>query len=372
MRRAVLHWGLGLLLVAAFLHWALGLDGDVEFHLGELWVQMRVSALAVLAGLAFLLFHLALRGWSWLAAAPERRQLRVALNARLLGEAAQTRALLALLAGDAAAARAEAAEARRLLGETPSVLVLEGEAARAAGDEAGHAAARAALARHPDARVMGLGQDHPAALIESGAADAPALLAAARALPDPAEAARLERRALAADPGFAPAALAVAGRALAAGQVERARAILAEAWARVPHPAIGHAYLEGVSEAAERLRLVDDLTRTTVAHPESRALRARAALDAGDLRRARFELESWAAATTPDRRWCWLMEALERAERGEHFSEDTARYWRERAEREPPAPAWVCGACGARRDAWEPVCGNCGTAGQVAWTGAPA
>jgi HemY protein len=363
----VLHWGLALLLLAAFVHWATGLDGQVEFHLGDHWVHMNVSVLLVAAGLLFIAFHLLVRLWGWVVAMPERRQLRVALDNQLLGEAAKAKAVLALFAGETEAAREEIDRARRLLGETPTVLALAAQAARAAGDEAGHAAARAALARNPDARLTGVGQDHPAAALP---ADAPGLLAQARGLADPAAAAA-ERRALAADPGFAPAALAVAARLAAAGQAARARETLAAAWARCPDPALGAAYLEGVAEAGERLRLVDDLTRTTVAQAESRVLRARAALDAGDLHRARFELEAW-EGTSPDRRWCWLMEALERAERGEAFSEDTARYWRDRAENEPPAPAWVCGACGSTREGWEPTCGSCGTPGQVAWTGARA
>lgn len=311
MPRAVLHWGLALLVLGAFLHWASGLDGSVEFHLGEHWVHMSVAALMAAAGLLFVLFHLLVRAWSWAASAPDRRRLRVELDNRLIGEAANAKALLALFAGRPGEAQAELATARRLLGGTPSVLVLEAEAARADGDARGEAAARRALAQHPDARLTGVGQDHPAALL-AGSAEAPALLEAARAETDPGAAAELERRALVADPASTEAALAVAARLAASGQPERARALLAVAWARQPTAALGHALLAGIEDAAERLRQVDDLTRSTVNHPESRALRAAAAIAAGELDRARYELDAWRAGGAPDPRWDELMAQVAR------------------------------------------------------------
>jgi HemY protein len=338
MSRAALHWGLALLLIATFLHWATGLDGQVEFHLGEHWVHMTVSALMMVAGALFVLFHLLLRAWSWAAAAPDRHKLRVELDNRLLGEAAQAKALLAVLDGRGAEARQDLARARRLLGETPAVLVLEAEAARAAGDTNALAAARRALASHPEARLVGVAEDHRAVAAPAGPEDAPRLLEAAQAAGDPETAAALERRALAADPGFAPAALAVAARLAAAGQAERARGVLATAWTRWPAAALGEALLAGPGSAAEHLRFVDDLTRSTVNAPASRALRAAAALKAGETGRARYELDAWAGSEPTDRRWFELMEALERAEQGDAFPEDRAWHWRNQAAA-APAPA---------------------------------
>jgi HemY protein len=316
MSRAALHWGLALLLLAAFVHWATGLGGQVEFHLGEHWVHMSVSALMIIAGALFVLFHALLRAWSWAAAAPDRRRLRVELDNRLLGEAAEAKALLAVLAGRGAEAREDLARARRLLGETPALLVL-------------------ALAGHPEAGLLGVAAERLGTPAPAEPEDAPGLLAAAQAAGDAETAAALERRALAADPRYAPAALAVAARLAAAGQAERARTVLAQAWTRRPAAALAEALLAGPGSPAERLRFVDDLTRATVNTPPSRALRAAAALAAGETARARYELDAWAASATPDRRWFELMEALERAEQGDSFPEERAWHWRNQAAAAP-------------------------------------
>jgi HemY protein len=288
--RALINAGIALAVAAAFAAWVFGLSGYVEIRTGEYWIGLSLAAAVGLGAVAFLLFHLGLRLYGWLVTAPERRKLRVALDERAMAELAMTRALVALAAGDATAARDEAARARRHAGESPLALHLEAEAARAAGDEAAATRAYEALAALPEARPLGL--EGLRRLAEAkGDAEAAARLAAEAA----AEEAPAERLA-------APAP---------------DRAALARAWEAGPAPEIAAQYLEGEEDPAARLRLVDELTRSTVTHWESRVLRTEAALAAGNLIRARLELSGWeSTGGAVDPRWHALRERLAAAEAG--------------------------------------------------------
>jgi HemY protein len=409
----ILNYAILFAVVIALVGWAFGLNGQIEIAAGEYWIGVSLTVALLLLGAGFVLFHLGLRLYSWLLGAPERRKLRVALDNRTLAEIAVTRAMVALAAGQPATARAELSEARRLAGETAPLLAMEAEAARAQGDEAGVTAAYQALAAREDAKFLGLqglmeqakargdagaqerlareaAKAEPRARtlrLEQGEAalrrqdwrealalapdDAPIAslaLAAARDAETVAEARAFERQAFQADPGFAPAALALAARLGG----DAGLSVLRQGWEAGPHPAIASAWIGPEVDPAGRLRLVDELTRTHVAHPESRALRALVALGAGQTIRARQDLVAWelaaaAGGETLDRRWHQLMAALERAEQGEGFSDDAQREWDRRAQDAPPPSAWVCDACGAIHPGWEPSCSACGTAGRINW-----
>jgi HemY protein len=192
-----------------------------------------------------------------------------------------TRALVALAAGDAPAARNEAVRARRLLGDTAQTLLLTAEAARLAERQPEAEAAFRLLAARRDAAFLGLRgqfrlalarQDFPAAATLAAAAEAARpggswlrtererlavrtgdwsgalalansnspkaalATAASNASQDPASALKLAQVAWKADPGLAPAALAYATRLRAAGKERRAQSVIRRSWVLAPHP----------------------------------------------------------------------------------------------------------------------------------------
>jgi HemY protein len=287
----LINAAIAIAVALAFGAWVFGLTGYVEIRTGEYWIGLSLAAAVGLGAVGFVLFHLVLRLYGWFVTAPERRKLRVALDERAMAELAMTRALVALAAGEAGKAREEAARARRFAGDTPLALHLEAEAARAAGDEAAATRAYEALAAQPESRFLGLD----------------GLRRLAEAKGDAEAAARLSHEAVAAeeagDDRLAPPATD--------------RAALARAWEAGPAPEIGARYLDGEEDAAARLRLVDELTRSSVTHWESRVLRTEAALAAGNLIRARLELSGWeATGGTVDPRWHDLQARLAQAEAG--------------------------------------------------------
>lgn len=417
MRRAIV-----ILLVFAIgiagSFWLADLGGTVEIRVGEVFVAtsfpIAVIILAIFALLLLLLSSVvgAIRRW------PGRMRARRAARRRAEGDAAITRALVALAAGTGDAARIEVRKARAALGDTPQTLLLAAEAERMAGREAAAEEIFRALARREDARFLGLRGllrqamargDWDAALAlareaeeaQPGAAwlreeraqlalrirdwrealalappDTPRAalaLAAAGQEPDPARAAELERQAHAADPGFAPAALAHAARLRENGSPRRARSVLEEAWAKAPHPSLAEAYLADEPDPLMRVKAAEALVRHNPDHPESRLLLARTALDAGLTGRARTALDALRRDGQADRRAYLLLSELEEAEHGETPEARAAQArWLREAATAPPEPHWRCSHCGAEHDDWKPVCAACDTVGHIVWTGGPA
>jgi HemY protein len=412
MRNAIVYVALLALGVAGVLYMA-RLGGGVEIRVGEVAIFVPFAVALLIVALLFLVLHLLLVGIGALRRWPARMRAKRDAKRRVEGEAAVTRALVALAAGTPDAARLEVRKARQHLGDTPQTLLLTAEAERLAGREDAAAAAFEALAGREDARFLGLRgllrqaiarHDWPAAqrlareaeAAQPGAAwlreeraqlalqtrdwrealalsppDAPRAalaLAAAGQEPDAQKAAELERQAFNADPGFAPAALAHARRQRAGGSPRRAKAALEQAWAAAPHPDLGAAYLEDVPDPLARVKAVEELTRRNPDHPESRLLMARAALDAGLTGRARQELETLAASGQTDRRAFLLLTELEEAEHGDTPDARAAQArWLRDAANARPEPRWRCTHCGTDHRGWVPVCESCQTVGHVAW-----
>lgn len=416
MRRALLVL-VALAAVTALAFWLAETGGTLEVQVGELWIGIGLPiALLLLAG-GFILLHGALTALRALRRLPARRRALRAERRRHDGDAAVTRALVALAAGTAEAARIEVRRARHLLGDTPQTLLLAAEAARLAGREDMAADAFKALAERPDARFLGLRgllrqamqrQDWEAAhrlakeaeaaqpgaawlreerqllalrthdwrealaLSPPGGPRAALALAAAEQESDPARAAELEKQAFAADPGFAPAAIAHAKRLAAAGSARKARAVLEQAWQAAPHPDLGAAWVAATPAPLARVKAVEDLTHRNADHPESRLLMARIALDAGLTGRARAELEALAGAGAADRRAFLMLAELEEAEHGDTADARAAQArWLRGAANAPGAPVWRCAGCGAEHSGWKAECSACGEVGRIAWS-APA
>ncbi|MES2713804.1 MAG: heme biosynthesis HemY N-terminal domain-containing protein, partial [Pseudomonadota bacterium] len=312
---------LGLLILVggaiALALWLAEVGGSVEIRFGQTWIGVSFPIAMLALVVAFIVLHTILSVIGWMRRMPGRVSTRIAVRRRADGDAAVTRALIALATGSASGARAEVKRARNLLGDTPQTLLLTAEAERLAGREDAAAEAFTLLAKRDDARFLGLRgllrqamqrEDWPEAqrlareaeIAQPGAAWlreerqllaartrdwrealalapkdaplAPLALAAAAQETDPEKAAALERQAFNADPGFAPAALAYSARLASQGSPRRARSTIADSWARTPHPDLGAAWIAPMSESLARVKAVEDLIHTTREHPESRLL----------------------------------------------------------------------------------------------------
>ncbi|UFN50411.1 heme biosynthesis protein HemY [Roseomonas sp. OT10] len=398
------------------------LGGFMELHVGDVFVAVPLWLLLIGSIVLFLVLHGLLRGWASLRAWPARARARRAARNRADGDAAVTRALIALAAGTPDQARVEVTRARRMLGDTPHTLLLAAEAERMAGREEAANTAFRALAEREDARFLGLrgllraamqkedwaeahrlareaeaAQPGAAWIREerghlalrthdwrealalagpkgggtAGLAVAPLALASAAEEPDQARALDYLKRGFEADPGFAPVAVAYAGRLTETGQDRRARKVLEEAWAAQPHPSIAEAYLAGQSDPLTRMKSAEALTHARRQHPESRLLLGREALAASLVGRARAELEALAESGEGDRRVFLALVELERVELGDTPAGRAAEgRWLRAAAAAAPEPRWVCTACGTEQARWEPVCSHCQTVGRIAWAGA--
>ncbi|HEX3349029.1 MAG TPA: heme biosynthesis HemY N-terminal domain-containing protein [Acetobacteraceae bacterium] len=332
---------------------------------------------------------------------------------RSKGDAAITRTLVAIAAGDRGDARREAVRAQRLLGETPQTLLLAAEANRLAGDETAASEIYRKLSERDDAAFLGLRglfrqamarQDwteaaaiaaraervHPGAAwlreeraqlaIRTGnwsqalllsPPDVPSVAlktAVAEQTSDPREAMRLARQAFEQDPSFTPGVLAYARRLRAEGRESRAQEAIRTGWKAHPQPDLAEFFLAPVTGAANRLTAAAKLAAVNPAHLETMLLLSRLALDAGRLAYARRNAEAALAAGCNERRLWVLIADIEATERGD--TEEGRAAQRDALRRAATAdadPAWRCEVCGTVHDAWHPACPVCHAAGRITW-----
>jgi HemY protein len=315
--------------------------------------------------------------------------------------------LIAVGAGDLAAAQKHSGDVNRIASGEPLALLLTAQSAQLAGDRDAADRAFRAMASRDDTKALGLHglfveahrrNDHVSAraYAEEAARTAPTLNWAARAVlefrsaagdwagalallergkhalekavyrrhravlltaqaaatqdsdRDNAKQAALEAVKL--DPTLVPAA-SIAGRMLAeAGELRKASRIVAKAWRANPHPDLAQTYseLRFGDAARDRLARVEALIKRTPGHIESALAMARAALDAREFGKARAALAPHLSALS--RRVALLMAELERIERND---EGRAREWMARALHAAPDPQWT--ADGHVSDRWHPV-----------------
>lgn len=315
--------------------------------------------------------------------------------------------LIAVGAGDVAAAQKHAATVKRIAPAEPLSLLLHAQSAQLAGDRAEAERVFRTMASRADTKPLGLhglfveahrrnDRASARAYAEEAARTAPSLGWASRAVLEArckdgdwagalalleanartlakdiyrrqravlltarahalentdrgsAKAYALEANKLA--PGFVPAA-ALAGRLLAeGGDFRKAHRVIDKAWRANPHPDLAQAYAELRSgEAArDRLKRIEALAKRVPDHIEGALATARAALDAQEFAKVRTALAPYLAA--PTRRIALLMAELERAE---HNDEGRAREWLSRALHAEPDPAWT--ADGHVSDRWLPA-----------------
>jgi len=388
--------------------WFADRPGDVAIT----WLGYRIETSVMLLAAAILaLVALAILVWSILRAlisSPHRVARSMREHRATRGFLAITHGLVAVGAGDAAAARKFARDAARLAPAEPLALLLSAQSAQMAGDPASAEAAFRAMAARDDTKLLGLhglyieaqrrdDVEVAKAVAEEAARTAPALGWAAQAVLDfrcaegdwsgalaaleravkakliaraayrrqravlltaraltLAEAEKESAKALALEavslaPDLVPAA-ALAGRFLAEdGHARRAGRIIEIAWRSNPHPDLADAYadLKPGASARDRLARVQALARQANGAEGELAV-AQAALDAREFAVARAALKPLAEA--PTRRVALLMAELEEMESGDV---GRAREWMARAVNAAADPAWT--ADGLVSEQWMPV-----------------
>lgn len=394
-----------------------GLPGQVAVGFGPYQFSASVPVTLLLAALVFLILYALLRGIGLTIRLPRRLRRARLMRGRRLGDAAITRALVALAAGDGAAARQAAARARSYLGDQPHTLLLAAQAGHLSGREEEATEAFRLLALRDDAAFLGLRgllrqamargdwieaaelakraeTVHPGAVwlrqeraqlaLRTGAwrdalqlsgPDAgsvflkPALAAAASEQePDREEARRLARQAFDNDPTLTAGALAYASRLRESGGDRKALDVLRRAWAANPHPDLAEAYLAGTPDTLARVQAAGKLVKSNPGHLESHFLLARLSLAAGLTGEARRHLDAARDGGTNQRRIWLLLADIAEAEGDTESGRADQRQALRGAAQAGPDPAWRCIECGAPQSAWQPVCPQCHTAGRVAWT----
>jgi HemY protein len=330
-----------------------------------------------------------------------------------------SKGLIAVGAGDIAAAQNHAAAVNRLAPHEPLALLLNAQSAQLSGDREAAERTFRAMASRADTKPLGLHglfvEAHrrndaasARAYAEEAARTAPSLgwasravlearckdgdwagalalleanartlardiyrrqravllTAHARALEnsdrDRAKAMALEAQKLA--PTFVPAASLAARLVAEGGQQRKAARIIDNAWRANPHPELAQAYAELRSgeSARDKLKRIEGLAAKVPGHIEGALATARAALNAQEFAKARAALEPYLAA--PTRRIALLMAELERAERNDI---GRAREWLARAVHAPPDPAWT--ADGHVSDHWLPASPVTGRLDALEW-----
>jgi HemY protein len=412
MHRVLLACLIGVFVLA--LAWALAsIPGRVSAEIGELTFETRTPVVALGLLLVFAVLYAALRMLGGLIRLPRTLRRRQSVRRRRAGDAAVTRTLLALAAGESAEARREASRARRMLGDTPATLLLAAEAGRIAGRADEAAIAFRSLSERDDAAFLGLrgllrqaiergDWAEAAALarkaegVQPGAAwlrhergrlavragewadalaladaDAPRAAlatAAADAEPDAGRATRLAKEAWQDDPSLAPAALAYATRLRAARRENRALVVIRHSWSISPQPDLAEFALAPISDKLQRMQAAQRLAGVNPEHAESRLLLARTALEAGLTGEARRYAEAANASGLNQRRLWLLLAEIEEAERGDTEAGRLAqRDALRRAATADPDPTWRCGACHAVHASWHPSCPDCASVGSLQW-----
>lgn len=368
---------------------------------------LLVVAYRLLAGLLRLPF-------SWRAGWGRRNQ-RLAYRAFTDG-------MVAIAAGDARGAEAQAGRVNKLLEDPTLGLLLGAQAAQLSGDESEAMRLYGALADHDATRFLGLrglcllamrrGERDRAldlarqafslkpdaawpirTLIEleaaCGAWDAAAQhleLAARKKVMGAAEVKRkqgivaLERARHAADQGDAGTALDCAEKArkfapdliparlfeaellMGRGDGRKAAKRLREAWALSPHPSLARLYLDlpKPGDGAERLARAKTLTAVQPDHPESRLVLAEAALAADDVTAALSYLDGLVEHSPR----VFRLKARLAERHGD--GADAARRWLDRAA-DAVDPMWVCGDCGHAAHDWQANCPACARFDSLVW-----
>jgi HemY protein len=380
--------------------------GGQDFQFTTLVGLVAVLVLAVVLLVAWSLIRFVFNIPSILSMASRNKR-------RNRGMRALSRGMMAVGAGDAAAAKRHASDAERFLASEPMTLLLKAQAAQLTGDRAAAQQIFTEMLDNNETRALGLrglhmeaqrqGDQEAALRFASEAQKVATLPWAGQAVlqhrasqrdwagalaavernaggrlidrptanrqravlqtaiaqdseeRSPDEALRLAREALRVAPTLVPAAV-LAGRLLARkGDLRKAARTIEVAYAATPHPDLASAYVSvrNGDSALDRLGRAETLARQAPGQPESRLMVARAALEAREFGKARqtmAPLVNGEEGNRPTARTCLMMADIEEAEHGESGA---LFEWLQRAARAPHDPAWI--ADGVISDTWAPV-----------------
>jgi HemY protein len=388
-------------------------------------VGVLAAALVVAAAVLWALFALL----ASVVRLPRRFHRNRRERRRRAGEVALTRGLIALAAGDAAAAKHHAGRAETLLDHAPLPLLVAAQAAQLSGDEASARRRYTDLLAEEEGEFLGLRGLIGQALKAGDGEEALRLTRRARGLrpnagwvfetlfaletraglweaaretldggvrrhllPEAraahhrgvilhelslaAEAAGDERRALSLAaraatlaPELAPLAARHARLLIAAGRPRPARRAVEKAWHAAPHPELARLWAE-LGGGAPALQLVTWFERLAAQNPEaaeSHVAIAEAALAAQLWGEARRHLGVAIATAEPAQPSRRLCLLMARLEGSEHPQSSAARDWFDRALAAPADAAYGCASCGGESRQWQPLCGHCRSFDTLAW-----
>ncbi|MCD6035414.1 MAG: enzyme of heme biosynthesis (hemY-like) [Rickettsiales bacterium] len=165
-------------------------------------------------------------------------------------------------------------------------------------------------------------------------------------------------------PNFAPAIAQLSKMFMRYESKEKAVRLIEKHWKECPHPELSDLYLDICLALPfeKRLKRVERLADTLAEHRESQILVARAALDAGDIGKARDHLRM-ALSQGETSAVCRLMAEIEEKEE----NDTAALQWRERASNTSHDHHWTCTHCGHPSHSWTVHCGHCKSFDSLEW-----
>lgn len=161
-----------------------------------------------------------------------------------------------------------------------------------------------------------------------------------------------------------PAIINLAQAQVNAGYRRAAYHIIERYWPQHKHPQLIALYRQTEGDPLGAYKRIAKLVQDKEPVGAARLALAEAALSAdlwGEARRHLIALISSGDATQIVYR---LLARLERRESGD---ETAATRWLTRAVDAPQDPTWVCPSCGGTHEAWQAVCGHCGSFGTLEW-----
>jgi HemY protein len=401
---------LAVAIIAAGLGWLADNPGELTLqwqgYYAEVSLFTAVVILAATAVVVLVLWSLVRHAWN----SPAAVGGLLAKRRQKLGLDALSSGMIALGAGDRAAAVRSSVQARRSLPNEPLTHLLRAQAAQLSGDRATARRIFEAMLAAPDTEQLGLrglyleaqregeteaarhfaeravglnpklgwavdalfdlqcrASDWTGALetlavarknghVERPKADrrrAVLLTAQAQSAEenDPERALNLALEAHKLAPDLVPAA-AIAGRLLASrGNTPRAAKILQRTWSRSPHPdlATAYAYARIGDSPRDRLDRVKQLAALSPNSPEAPIAEAIAAIEAHQYDAARQALEPLLSGRLTQR----VATLMARIEGEQHGDKGRVREWLARAVNAPRDPAWT--ADGVVADRWAPI-----------------
>jgi HemY protein len=424
----VLWFAVRIAVLVAVAVWVANRPGDITVHWMDYTVQAKawfVLVAGLFALLAILILHRVLLSVLGFTGAVGRyrewRRDKKGQRAVLLG-------LAAVAAGDRKLAQYQAYRARSFMPRDRGLtLLLEGDTARLKGDNAAAHQAYSALLENKDAAFLGmrgllttaLEHDNPAEALELArkaiamhpkqawlqrlvyrleiheqAWDAAlrSLRRVEKSKAMPADAILRDRQAIylqqaiecfgnaqaragceklkqayRLDPGFVPAAVALAEYYIESGQRRAAVKLITRSWQASPHPELTAIWTELAppakpNDSSIRLRWFEKLVALRPDSDESQMAAARAAIDDRLWGEARQYL-AMAESIRPSARLYRLRSLME--EQLSHPSE--ARHWLEKAADAAADPVWTCRDTGQVYEHWSPIAEPHGSFNTIVW-----